>query len=89
MSTAEFNERPDVLAYRVTKNQERLDVVETWRRDVDRERAAREVEFKDLHKDMEDLKVSFKRVVWALIGLTVTIAGSSTAIVLELASHHA
>lgn len=87
MSTAEFNERPDVLAYRVNRNQERLDIMETWRRDVDKERAERTVEFKDLHEDMEDLKVSFKRVVWALIGLSVTIAGSSTAIVLQLSSH--
>lgn len=84
-----YGERPDVLAYRVGKNQERLDMLEGWRRDVDRERAAREVEFKDLHEDMTDLKRSFRRVVWALVGLSITIAGSSTAIVLELASHHA
>jgi hypothetical protein len=87
MSTAEFNERPDVLAYRVNRNQERLDWLESWRRDVDKERAERSVEFKDLHEDMVVLQNAVKRMTWALVGFALTVAGSSVGVVLALVSH--
>jgi hypothetical protein len=87
MEAGSYGERPEVLAYRVGRNSSRLDKLEDWRRDVDNERSARAVEFKDLHEDMLELKRIVTRAIWALVGLTLTIAGSSTAIVLTLSGH--
>lgn len=84
MSSA-YEERPDVLAYRVRDQGVDIRELKEWRREVDGERSARTVEFKDLHDDMVELKSMVMKALWTLVGLIVTIAASAAAIVLTLA----
>lgn len=82
-----YEERPDVLAYRVQTQGSDIKELKNWRREVDGERSARTVVIGDLKDDMENLKGLVTKVIWSLVGLTLTIAGSSAALVLTLSGH--
>lgn len=77
MATVPHEERPDVLAWRVAKNSEKLEELEKWRREVDIERASNREILLGIKDDVRTLNTSVKATQRVFISLLATIAGGA------------
>lgn len=66
-----------VVDERTKKNSNRLEVLE-------RSDAVQETQIVEIHNDIKALKTTLDRLVWAIVGLALTIAGTAVGLALTL-----
>jgi hypothetical protein len=77
-------ENGGLLRWRVNKTADDVREINDWRRNVDAKQVTQDVTILNIHEDMEELKTLVNRLILSVVGLCLTIAGSSVGIVIGL-----
>ena len=77
----ELRSRVERMGLRVDKNVDRL-------AELEKKEAANEVSFHELRADVHDLRSTLNKLIWSIVGLALTIAGSAVGLVIAAGIGH-
>ena len=86
MTSEEYEKRPEILAYRLAVQENRVTSLDNWRREVDKSLIEHEGDIEGLQKSMTRIERAVVANTRVMVGLLATIAMSALVVAFSVLS---